>query len=150
MEGLKSGEHLQELMTSINEANGGSGYILPPVNLSIWGIIKSYFVAVNVALFRPYMWECNNVFMFMNFIESFGTLLLVLVLLFKRGIRKFFNYCNNYPVLFFMLLFSMLFAPIVGFISFNFGTLVRYKIPFLPFFFSFLLILLFDKKTSSK
>ena len=135
-------------MTSINETYGGSGYTLPPVNLSVWGIIQSFFLSINVTLFRPYIWECTNVLMLMNFVESFGTLLLVLVVLFKAGIRKIFSYCNNYPVLFFMLVFSLLLAPIVGFISFNFGTLVRYKIPFLPFFFSFLLILLFDKKIS--
>ncbi|MEO8766192.1 MAG: hypothetical protein ABI416_17955 [Ginsengibacter sp.] len=143
---LDGGQHLQELMTSINDTYGGSGYTLPPVNLNAFGAIQSYMLSTNVSLFRPYIWECTNILMVMNFIESFGTLLLVLAVLFKAGIRKFFSYCNTYPVLLFMLLFSLIFAPIVGFISFNFGTLVRYKIPFLPFFFSFLIILLFDKK----
>lgn len=146
MESLSQGEHLQELMTSINETYGGSGYTLPPLNLSAGGFIKSFFLSLNVTLFRPYLWECKNVLMLMSFVESFATLVLVLIVLFKVGIRKIISYCNKYPLLFFMLVFSLLLAPIVGFISFNFGTLVRYKIPFLPFFISFLVIILFDKK----
>jgi hypothetical protein len=38
------------------------------------------------------------------------------------------------PEVFFALLFSIIFAFAVGFTSFNFGALVRYKIPCIPFF----------------
>jgi hypothetical protein len=146
LEALTHGEHLQEYMTSINETYGGSGYTLPSLDLNAGGIIESFFLSLNVTLFRPYVWECKNVLMVMSFIESFATLVLILIVLFKSGIIKIISYCNKFPVLFFMLMFSLLLAPVVGFISFNFGTLVRYKVLFLPFFFSFLLIVLFDKK----
>jgi hypothetical protein len=146
MEGLSKGEHLQEMMTSVNDTYGGSGYTLPPVNLNAGGFIQSFLLSLNVALFRPYIWECKNALMLMSFAESFATLVLVLIVVFKVGISKIIVYCNKYPLLLFMLIFTLLFAPLVGFISFNFGTLVRYKIFCLPFFFSFLVILLFDKK----
>lgn len=147
IKGLTMGENLQQLMTSVNEAEGGSGYKLPSLNMSVGGFIKSFFLSLNVTLFRPYLWECTNPLMLMSFLESFGTFLLVLMVLFKAGIRKIIRYCSEYPVLFFMIAFTFLLGPIVGFISFNFGTLVRYKIPFLPFFISFLVIILFDKKS---
>ncbi|MEP6595691.1 MAG: hypothetical protein ABJA71_07075, partial [Ginsengibacter sp.] len=146
MEGLSKGEHLQEMMTSVNETYGGSGYTLPPVKLSARGFIQIFFLSLNVTFFRPYIWECKNVLMLMSCAESLATLVLVLLVLLKQGIRKIFGYFNKYPLLFFMLLFPLLLAPIVGFTSFNFGTLVRYKIPLLPFFISSLLIILFDKK----
>lgn len=146
IENINKGENLQELMTLINEASGGSGYTLPPLNLNPIGIVSSLFLSLNVSLFRPYLWECKNPLMLMSFGESFFTLLLVISVLFKTGIFGIIQYCNKHSLLFFMLIFSLVMAPIVGFISFNFGTLVRYKIPFLPFFFSFLVILLFDKK----
>lgn len=146
MESLSKGEHLQELMTSVNDMEGGAGYTLPPLNLNAGGIIKSFFLSLNVTLFRPYLWECKNVLMVMSFAESFATSVLVLIVLFKVGIIKIAGYCNEYPLLFFTLIFSLLFAPLVGFISFNFGTLVRYKIFCLPFFLPFLVILLFNKK----
>ncbi len=147
MEGINKGENLQDLMTTMNETYGGSGYTLPPLDISPGGIMVSFFLSLNVTLFRPYLWECKNVLMLMSFVESFLTLLLVLVL-FKVGIIGIFRYCSKYPILLFMLLFSFLLAPIVGFISFNFGTLVRYKIPFMPFFISFLVILSYDKKNT--
>ena len=146
MENIDKGENLQELMTTMNETYGGSGYILPPLDISAGGIAASFFLSLNVTLFRPYLWECKNVLMLMSFFESFFTFLLVLIVVFKVGVIKIFRYCNKYPVLFFMLVFSFLLAPIVGFISFNFGTLVRYKIPFMPFFISFLVILLYNKR----
>lgn len=146
IKGITMGENLQQLMTSVNEAESGSGYKLPPLNMSVGGFIKSFFLSLNVTLFRPYLWECTNPLMLMSFLESFGTFLLVLMVLFKAGIKKIIRYCNEYPVLFFMIAFTFLLGPIVGFISFNFGTLVRYKIPFLPFFISFLVIILYDKK----
>ncbi|MEO5649694.1 MAG: hypothetical protein ABIR03_07195, partial [Ginsengibacter sp.] len=142
VKGVTMGENLQEMMTSINEIYGGSGYSLPPLNMSVGGLIKSFFLSLNVTLFRPYLWECTNPLMLMSFAESFGTFLLVLIVLFKVGIKRIIRYCNEYPLLFFTLVFTFLLAPMVGFISFNFGTLVRYKIPFLPFLISFLVIIL--------
>jgi hypothetical protein len=142
---LTHGERLQVYMTTINETYGGSGYSLPPLDLSTGGIVENVLLSLNVTLFRPYIWECKNVLMLMSFIESFATLILILIVLFGAGLRKIIAYCNRYPLFIFMLLFTLLLAPVVGFISFNFGTLVRYKIPFLPFLCSFLLILLYDK-----
>ena len=148
MENISKGENLQEMMTSVNETYGGSGYTLPPLDLTAGGVVQSFFLSLNVTLFRPYLWECKNVLMLMSFAESFLTFLLVIIVLFKVGLIRIFIYCNKYPVMFFMVVFSFLLAPIVGFISFNFGTLVRYKIPFMPFFISFLVILLYDKKNN--
>jgi hypothetical protein len=150
LEGIGKGEHLQELMTTVNDMEGGSGYTLPPLSISLGGIIKNFFLSVNVALLRPYPWEYKNLLMLMSCAESFITLVLVLIVIIKVGIIKIIRYCNHYPILFFMLIFTLLFGALVGFISFNFGTLVRYKIFCLPFFFSFLVILLFDKKHRQK
>lgn len=147
---LDKGEQLQESMTSINESSGGSGYTLPTLNLSVAGILQSFLLSLNVTLFRPYLWECTNPLMLMSFMESFATFILTIIVLFKGGILKGFSYSKKYPILLFMIMFTLILAPIVGFISFNFGTLVRYKIPFLPFFISFLFILLFDKKVKPK
>ena len=144
---LTKGENLQNVMTSINETYGGSAYTLPGISgLNAGDFLKNYFLALNVALFRPYIWECTNVLMILNFLQSFATFILVLLVLFRAGLLKIIRYCNKNPILVFCLVFTLVFAPIVGFISFNFGTLIRYAIPFQPFLFSFLLIIFFDKK----
>jgi hypothetical protein len=133
---LSNAETLQNAMVITNESSGGSSYTISSAgDLSFGGLVKSFFLSVNVSLFRPYLWECKNVLMIMNFFESFITTILIVLLFFKAGLRKIFFYTRNSPVLLFSIAFSILMAVMAGFISFNFGTLIRYKTPFLPFFF---------------
>lgn len=146
MTGLTKGENLQELMTLANQIDGGTGYTLPQVEFSAWGFIKSFFSSLNVTLFRPYLWETENILMFLSSFESFFTLILTILVIVKGGIGRLSKMMKDYPIIIFMLVFSLIFSPIVGFISFNFGTLVRYKIPALPFFIPLLFILLLTRK----
>ncbi len=143
-------ENLQTVMTTINtEYSSGSGYSLPINDLSGFGLVTSFLLSLNVSLFRPYIWECNNALMLLNFLESFSTLLLVIILLFKAGVVNVYKNLKI-PLLLFSLLFSILMAVLVGFVSFNFGTLIRYKTPFEPFFYTTLVIILFNKISSRK
>lgn len=143
-------ENLQTVMTTINiDYNSGSGYTLPTNDLSGFGLITAFLLSLNVSLFRPYVWECSNVFMILNFLESFATMLLVIILIFKTGLIKIYRNLKD-PVLLFSLIFSLMMAALVGFVSFNFGTLIRYKAPFEPFFYTLLVILLFNKVSAAK
>ena len=148
MAGLVKGENLQGLMTRANEMEGGIGYTLPQVEFSFWGFVKSFFSSLNVTLFRPYVWETENIFMFLSSFESFFTFVLAGIVIIKGGLGRLSKLVREYPVIVFMLVFPLVFSPIVGFISFNFGTLVRYKIPVLPFFLPFLFILLLTRKSA--
>jgi hypothetical protein len=137
--------NLQTVMTTINaDFNSGSGYTLPTNDLSIAGLTISFLLSLNVSLFRPYIWECSNALMLLNFLESFTTMLLIILLLFKIGLIKIYRNLKD-PLLLFSLIFSLLMAALVGFVSFNFGTLIRYKTPFEPFFYTMLAIILFNK-----
>lgn len=148
---LSNAETLQNAMTIANESSGGSSYtITSEGDFSFGGLLKSFFLSLNVSLFRPYLWECKSVLMFMNFFESFITTILVILLFFKAGFRKIFSYTATSPVLLFSIVFSILMAVMAGFISYNFGTLIRYKTPFLPFFFSYIVIILYDKPVVRK
>ena len=53
----------------------------------------------------------------------------------------------NNPNVLFTLIFSIAFAFAVGVSTFNFGTLVRYKIPLLPFFLVALILILHHSKS---
>lgn len=150
MTGLTKGENLQELMTLANQMDGGTGYTLPQVEFSAWGFIRSFFSSLNVTLFRPYLWETENVLMFLSSFESFFILILAIIVIVKGGLGRLSKLAKDYPVIIFMLVFSLVFSPIVGFISFNFGTLVRYKIPALPFFLPLLFILLLSRKKTGE
>lgn len=113
---------------------GGSTYTLGEVDNSIWGMIKLVPAGINVTLFRPYLWESHNAIALIAALESLAILLLTLKVMYTTGLRNFFKTLSSNNLVIFCISFSMLFAYAVGISSYNFGTLVRYKIPCIPFY----------------
>nr|MBP7478012.1 hypothetical protein [Chitinophagales bacterium] len=66
-------------------------------------------------------------------IESLFFLILTLGVLKEVKFGVFLYFFDNANV-FFFLLFALLFAFVAGFNSYNFGALVRYKIPCMPYY----------------
>jgi len=117
------------------DRGGGSYYSLGKPDPSLTGMFSKIPAAVNVTLYRPYLWEADNIVMLFAALESTLILLFTLkVVLIGAGIFKVIKYFTTRPVLFFTLSFAVLFAFGVGFTSYNFGALVRYKIPCIPFY----------------
>jgi hypothetical protein len=121
----------------------GSSYTLGEVDFSPMGILKKTPAAINVALFRPYLWEVRSPLMILSALESLVLLYLSLFVLFKlfSNFGKISSLIVDNPTLLYMLVFSLIFAFSVGFTSYNFGALSRYRIPILPFYAGFLLII---------
>jgi hypothetical protein len=67
-----------------------------------------------------------------------------LYVLFKSGVFTFIKLILTDPLIMYCLLFSAVFAMFVGTSTLNFGTLVRYKIPCLPFY-TISLFLIYEK-----
>ncbi|HMG93408.1 MAG TPA: hypothetical protein VK589_25295 [Chryseolinea sp.] len=111
--------------------DAGSGYTLGELDGTIGSMIALAPQAINATLFRPYLWEVNNPLMFLSAIESLVLLCFCLYVLLQSNVRIW--RCLAQPDILFALLFSIPFAFAVGVSTFNFGTLVRYKIPMLPF-----------------
>lgn len=112
--------------------DAGSGYTLGELDGTFGGMLRLAPRAINVSLFRPYLWEVSNPLMLLSALESLVLLLFALRLVWRKGIGIFASFKN--PDISFAFIFSLIFAFAVGISSFNFGTLVRYKIPMLPFF----------------
>jgi hypothetical protein len=110
----------------------GSTYSLGELDGSFGSMVGLAPQAINVSLFRPYLWEVRNPLMLMSALESIALLMLTAYVCFKARsalIQAIFN-----PNVLFCLLFSITFAFAVGVSTYNFGTLSRYKIPLLPFY----------------
>ncbi|NOT74606.1 MAG: hypothetical protein HOP08_06735 [Cyclobacteriaceae bacterium] len=120
--------------------DAGSGYTLDIEDWTPAGMILAAPAAINVSLFRPYLWEVRNPLMLVSAIESSFLLIFTLYII-VRNFRQIFLGLTNYNVLF-CLAFSISFAFAVGISTFNFGTLTRYKIPLLPFYMLALVILM--------
>lgn len=118
--------------------NAGSGYDLGDLDGSFSGMLKLAPQAINVSLFRPYLWEVGNPLMLLSALESIGLLLFTMVVIAKKKFAIVQSFMN--PDFVFCLMFALVFAFAVGVSTFNFGTLVRYKIPLLPFYLIALLI----------
>ena len=120
----------------IQEQSGdeGSAYSLGNMQPTPIGMLSKFPAAVNVTLYRPYIWETRKVMQFVNAIEATLFMLLTLKVLFSVGIKKFWKAVAQDPTIQFCLIFTLIFAFAVGISSGNFGTLSRYRIPCLPFF----------------
>lgn len=128
--------------------NAGSGYSLGTLDDSFTGMVKLAPAAVNVSLFRPYLWEVKNPLMLLSALESLALLMLTTYILFKK--RGLFFRAFGDPNVLFCMAFSLTFAFAVGVSTFNFGTLARYKIPLLPFYTLALILIYFYKKPSAQ
>jgi hypothetical protein len=121
--------------------DAGSGYTLGELDGSWSSMIKLAPAAVNVSLFRPYVWESKNILMLISALESLALLCLTLYTIFVARMK--FIRAFSEPVVMACIIFSLTFAFSVGVSTFNFGTLMRYKIPLLPFY-AVTLILILD------
>lgn len=120
------------------------GYDLGTLEPTIPGMLKKFPLAVNVTLFRPYIWETRKVIQVLSSLEAVVFLLLTIQLLVTLGPFKVWKGIVKDANVQFCLIFAIIFAFAVGISSFNFGSLSRYRIPCLPFY-ALTLILLFYK-----
>ena len=128
--------------------DAGSGYSLGELDGTFGSMIRLAPQAINVSLFRPYLWEVKNPLLLLSALESFLLLLLCVYIIVKKNVRLLA--AINNPNVLFALIFSIAFAFAVGVSTFNFGTLVRYKIPLLPFFAVALILILHHSKSDKK
>lgn len=125
---------------------GGSSYSLGEVSYTPLGLVRVFPKAVTVSLFQPFIFQVKNPVMVLSAMESTLFLLGTIYILLKMGLMKFINYMMNNPFLLMCLVFSVFFAFAIGISTYNFGALVRYKIPCLPFYGIALIIPYMDNK----
>jgi hypothetical protein len=131
---------------------GGNSFDIGDFDASFSGVISKAHLAITAALFRPFLWEAKNPVMLLSGLENTYILLLSLLLLFKLKFVNFFVLIGETPLLLFSMLFALFFAFSVGLATSNFGSLVRLKIPCIPFYVSSLFVLkhLYEKKSKKK
>jgi hypothetical protein len=138
------------------EYYGGNSFDIGDFDASAAGVSRKAHLAIFATLYRPMLFEAKNPFMLLSALENTYLLFLTLFLLVKLKFFGFFRYVRDYPLLTFSLLFALFFAFSVGIATSNFGTLVRVKIPCVPFFVASLMVMRhlydtdYDKKGAKK
>ena len=118
----------------VSSVENGSAYDLGNFEPTLSGMFSKFPQAVNVTLFRPYLWEAKKVIVFLNALESFIILMITIKLVLVIGFKKIFYSIASENKILFTFFFSIIFAFFVGVSSYNFGALSRYKIPCIPFY----------------
>jgi hypothetical protein len=123
------------------EYNKGNTFDIGEFDGSAGSIGRKFPVATFAGLFFPQLWQVKNPVMLLAALENSVILGLTLLLIFRVGPRVVYSQVKKEPLLTFSLIFSIFFAFSVGLTTSNFGALVRYKIPAVPFYLSTVLIL---------
>ncbi len=121
-------------LSHVSNLEGGSGYQLSePFDGSFGSFARLAPQAFNVTYFRPYIWESGNPVMILSAVESllfFITFVWAIFLILKSGFKLLFQ-LDSFVIVGFI--FAAFFGIAVGISTYNFGSLVRYKIPSMPF-----------------
>lgn len=145
---IKNYQENYELQASATESNFSLGV---EFDGSLNSLVRMAPAAIVATLFRPYLWESKKLSTLFSSFESLAFMLLTIFVLIKVGVKNTFSTILSKPIILYSLMFSIVFALFVGATTLNFGTLVRYKIPAIPFYLiSLFLILYFNNKLKIK
>lgn len=139
---LKSLKHKQWAFTEIaKRGNAGSLISTKQLEPTTISLIENTPEAIINTLFRPHLFEARSVFMLMSALENLLLLILILTSLvfFKKPEQK------DLPLLYMSVFFVFSLALLIGLVNPVLGSIVRFRIPLLPFF-AIIFILLLDKE----
>jgi hypothetical protein len=136
----------RDYLYRISNEQDGSGYTLGDMDPTLFGMLEKAPAGVNVTLFRPYLWEARKPIVMISALESLLYFIFTIVAIVRNNPIRMVQRILADETLQFCLIFTLIFAFAVGISTSNFGSLVRYKIPCLPFYTAFLIILFYPPK----
>jgi hypothetical protein len=119
----------------------GNTFDIGEFDSTIPSILSVSHKALFAGLFRPFITEANNMLMLVSSLENLVLLIFTIRLIVTTRVIGFFKYFYKNNLLTFALIFSLFFSLSVGLSTSNFGSMVRYKIPGLPFYVASLMII---------
>jgi hypothetical protein len=122
------------------DAAGGSYFEIGEIDPSLGGMLTVAPKVINAVFYRPYVWESKNLMMLFLAIESLILLVFTIYTIAKLRFFRFWSIVFGEPLVLLCFSFSIVFGFAVGITTPNFGTLMRYKIPCIPFFVAMLII----------
>jgi len=136
-------EQAQVIRTDLlrSDQYGSNNYDVGKFDGTIVSLISVAPNAIFTALFRPFLWEIGSPTMVFSAVENFILIVFTLFSLIRVSPITVLRTLLKEPFLFYCLIFSIVFAFGVGIAGTNFGAMVRYKTPLMPFFFSMIYII---------
>ncbi|HEU5167824.1 MAG TPA: hypothetical protein VFU29_19900 [Chitinophagaceae bacterium] len=131
----------RDYLYRISNEQDGSAYTLGNFDPTLLGMLELAPAGINVTLFRPYPWEARKPIVMLSALEALFFLGFTIAVIFRNNPLRVITRILADETLQFCLIFTIVFAFAVGVSTSNFGSLVRYKIPCLPFYAAFLFII---------
>lgn len=120
------------------EESSRAGVELGEFNPSINSLLLKSPLVIFTCLFRPFPWESGKLIIFLASIEAMLVFFAFVFVIFRLGLLRFLGNTFNTPHLLFCFCITLLFSLLIGFTTFNFGTIIRYKVILIPFFYFYL------------
>jgi hypothetical protein len=124
----------------------GSSFDIGDYAPTFEGALSVTPAAIVAGLYRPFIFEARSVVVFLSGFENLALLLITIYVFFKAGFVGTLRIISREPFLVFCLVFSIIMAWGIGLSTSNFGALVRFKIPLMPFFLILWLFILDEYK----
>lgn len=121
------------------EYYGGNTFDIGVIEPTFFGILSKVPIATFYGLYGPTLFQVRNIVMLLSSLENTILAFLTLRLLVKVRIRSIARRILDNPIFLFCIVFTIGFGFSIGLTTPNFGALVRFKIPLMPFFVFFLL-----------
>ena len=118
---------------------GGNSFDIGEVSPTIGGVLAKVPIATFYGLYAPTLLQVRNIVMLFSALENTFLVFLSLKLLATLKFRRIVNTTLDQPILLFAILFSLLLAFSIGFTTPNYGAMIRFKIPLIPFFVFYLM-----------
>lgn len=131
------------------EYNKGNTFDIGEFDGTAGSIGRKFPIATFAGLFFPQLWHVKNPVMLLAAIENSILLGLTILVILTVGLRQIYSQIKKEPLLIFSIVFSIFFSFSVGLTTSNFGALVRYKIPAVPFYASTILLLYQKNKSGN-
>ena len=143
---IKEQQRLYSTNAEVDEGNFDIGDIDPTFS----GLLNKVPAVIGNVIFRPFVWESKKLIMFFAGLENLALMLISIYVFWKSELINFLKILSKDILIQFCFLFVIFFAIIVGLTSFNFGSMLRYKVPCVPFYTSFLILLNYKAQIKKK
>jgi hypothetical protein len=120
---------------------GGNSFDIGNFDGSFGSMVSLFPKAIFAGLFRPTILDVRNPVMFISALENLFIFYLVFHTMWISGLFGFWRRIFSNPLLLASTMFVLFFGFAVGLTTSNFGSLVRYRIPLVPFVLSTMFIL---------
>ncbi|MEZ4720751.1 MAG: hypothetical protein R2813_02620 [Flavobacteriales bacterium] len=113
---------------------GENSFNIGTIEPTFFGILSKFPIATFYGFFGPTLLHVNNIVMLFSALENTFLLLLTMRIFVFRNPMNTFQRIEASPFLTFCFTFAILLGFSIGLSTPNFGALVRFKIPMIPFF----------------